>query len=197
MITADGLEALRARMPELPTTRSGRLQHEYGVTPEHAHVLTLERSLAEFFEDAVRAAPAVPPRLMSNWITGDFLRIINETGATVQTAPVSAERLAQLVELVHVGEISGAAGKQVLEEMNVSGEMADEVVDRLNLRQVSDVDELERLVREVLEANPKLVADYQRGKTNTIQALVGRGMKVSKGKAPPQIIRDLLEKHLG
>ncbi len=191
-ISESQVESFRASLPELPLARSIRFVQAYGLTPYQAHVLTLERATADYFERAVAVAVASPAGL-ANWITGDLARLTHESGAGLQSIPVAAEHVARLVGMVEQSEITGSAGKQVLEAMFTTGERPEAVVDRLDLRQMGDASTLEVLATEVLAENPKLVETYRSGKHNAIQAMVGKAMAKSKGKANPQKVREILE----
>jgi aspartyl-tRNA(Asn)/glutamyl-tRNA(Gln) amidotransferase subunit B len=162
------------------------------LTPYQAHVLTLERATADYFEGA-SATHLASAAGLANWITGDLARLSNERGVGLTSTPVTARHLAQLVGMVERSEITGAAGKKVLETMADTGEGPAEVVDRLDLRQVADTSSLEALANEVLAENPKLVETYRGGKQNAIQAMVGKAMAKSQGKANPQKVREILE----
>ncbi|HZU14130.1 MAG TPA: Asp-tRNA(Asn)/Glu-tRNA(Gln) amidotransferase subunit GatB [Chloroflexota bacterium] len=190
------LDRLTGTMPEMPMTRSGRFVSQYGLTPFHAQVLTRERPLADYFERAAAADRSVPPRIYANWITGDLMRLLGEEQRAAEEIPIPPENLAELLSLIETGEISGSAGKQVLDEMFTSGQAAHAIVERRQLRQVADSAALDTLTDEVLAANPGMVDQYRKGKTNVIQALVGQAMKSSQGRANPQVVRDLLERKL-
>jgi len=196
-ISEDLLRSIRGRTPELPRQRAARLEADFGLSSYLAGVLTAKRAVADYFETAVKDAPGVPPTLIANWLTGDLMRLMNESGSTVDRITISPRQLAGLVVLVNTGEISGAAGKQVLEEMFGRGDEPDAVVERLGLRQISGRTDLEAIVDQVVANNEKLVATYRGGKENAIQALVGRVMGASRGRANPQIVREILEERLG
>lgn len=190
------VESLRAALPELPLARSERLVTGYGLTPYQAHVLTLERSGADYYERAVKADAKASPAGIANWVTGDVARLVNERGESFETISVPAEQVAELVHMVESGKITGTAAKQVLETMFDEGGAPAEIVDRLDLRQLGDESALVSLADEVLAENPKLVETYRSGKQNAIQALVGRAMAKSKGKANPSRIRQIMETRL-
>jgi aspartyl-tRNA(Asn)/glutamyl-tRNA(Gln) amidotransferase subunit B len=138
----------------------------------------------------------VSPVGVANWITGDFAHLINDRGVDISAVHVRPGDVGALVGMVERREITGAAGKQVLEEMFRTGESPADIVDRLDLRQVGDEAALESLADKVLTENPALVQTYKSGKLNAIQAMVGRAMAESKGKANPQRMREILEAKL-
>jgi aspartyl-tRNA(Asn)/glutamyl-tRNA(Gln) amidotransferase subunit B len=190
------LDRLRRSIPELPLARLERFRSQLDLTPLHAEVLSRDRNLADFFEGAVTAAAAASARSIANWMTGDVLRLLGERDETVDTGRVTPPQIAELVDLVERGEISTPAAKQTLEHMFDSGEAAASIVDRLGLRQVTDVDAVESLVLEVIAANPTLVDTYRAGKTNVIKRLMGEAMKASRGTANPETVMRVLEERL-
>lgn len=187
---------LREAQPELPLVRELRFEDEYGLTVDTARVLTDEKPLADFFEAVVRAAPEVPARVAANWVTGDVLRLLNDSGSTLDTARVSPLALARLLTMAQAQTIAGPAAKQVLEEMFESGDDPDAIVRRRDLLQIVDPGELEPLVRQVLEENPAVVDNFRRGKTQALQALVGKVIAASNRRAHPQRSREILERLL-
>jgi len=190
------VQTLKKSLPELPAQRRARFEREFSLTAEVADVLTQERKLADYFERVVQADPTTQPQTLANWVKNELLKLLGESHVAVENIPVPAERLAGLVSLVESGEISNSAGKQVLDQMFRTGEAPEAVVDRLDLRQVGDENELERLVDQVLAGQPKLVETYRCGKTNVLQALVGQVMKASGGKANPKRLPEILRQRL-
>lgn len=197
IVSRSRLEEVRAALPELPEARSARLERDYALSSYTAGVLTAEKAMADFFEAAVNAAPSVPPARLANWVTGDVSRLLNESGVPIEALRLSPASLGTLVTMVEGGAISGASGKQVLDEIFRTGEEPDAIVRRDNLAQIVDPAALEGLVDRVLAENSKLVDTYRAGKTNVFQALMGQAMKASNGKANPQAVREILERKLG
>jgi aspartyl-tRNA(Asn)/glutamyl-tRNA(Gln) amidotransferase subunit B len=142
-------------MPELPEARRARFMEEYELSYADASQLTGERALADYFERAARAANN--PRGASNWIRSELLRELETAGRGAEDSPVAPEELGALVRLVDEGRISGKQAKDVLVEMFRTGKAAAAVVEEQGLAQVSDVTEIERIVAEVVAANPKLL----------------------------------------
>jgi aspartyl-tRNA(Asn)/glutamyl-tRNA(Gln) amidotransferase subunit B len=196
VVSGRRVESLRAQLPELPLARADRLVESYGLTPYQAQVLTLERPMADYYERSSAGGTGVSPVGVANWITGDFAHLINDRGVDISAVHVRPGDVGALVGMVERREITGAAGKQVLEEMFRTGESPADIVDRLDLRQVGDEAALESLADKVLTENPALVQTYKSGKLNAIQAMVGRAMAESKGKANPQRMREILEAKL-
>ncbi|HXR34697.1 MAG TPA: Asp-tRNA(Asn)/Glu-tRNA(Gln) amidotransferase subunit GatB, partial [Candidatus Binataceae bacterium] len=182
------LEGIRAKMPELPADRRRRFIESYGLREYDARVLTAERAISDYFERA--AAVAGDPRTAANWVTGDLLGALE--GRDISKAPVSAERLGELVKLIATGEISGKLAKDIFVKMIDSGESARAIIDREGLRQISDTGALGKIIDEVIANNPKQVEQYKSGKTAVLGYLVGQVMKASKGQANPAAVNELL-----
>lgn len=196
-IPARVVDSVRARLPELPSDRLRRLQSTLGLNSSTSRVLTNDKAVADFFESAVAAAGPDAAGILANWVTGDVSRLVNESGKRIEDSGLDPAALAKLVSMVRDNLITGKAGKQVLEEMYVSGEHPETIVERLNLAQISDVTALAQIVEQVLGENERAVQDYRKGKANAVQALMGQVMKRSKGKASPASVRDLLLAKLG
>jgi aspartyl-tRNA(Asn)/glutamyl-tRNA(Gln) amidotransferase subunit B len=192
-VTPERIEAIRGSLAELPEARKQRFVREYGLPEYDAGVLTQAPALADYFEATARLAPA---RAASNWVLGEVLRRVNETGGDVAAIRIAPPRLARLITLVAGGTISGSVAKDVFDKMYDTGASADEVIASEGLAQISDQAALLAAVREVLAANPGPVAQYRAGKTKTFGFLVGQVMKATRGQGNPQVINDLLRKEL-
>jgi len=186
------LARIRESMPELPANRRNRFVADYGLREYDAQVLTATRAISEYFEKV--ASTAGDPRLAANWVTGDLMGALK--GRDISEAPVSAERLGELVGLIAKGEISGKLAKEIFAKMIDSGESARAIIDREGLRQISDTDALGKIVDEVIAASPKQVEQYKSGKTAVIGYLVGQVMKASRGQANPAAVNELLKTKL-
>ena len=187
------LARIREAMPELPADKRRRFVESYGLREYDAQVLTATRAISEYFEKA--AVVAGDPRIAANWVTGDLLGALK--GRDISEAPVSAERLGELVSFIVTGEISGKLAKDIFAKMIESGEPARAIIDREGLRQISDSGALEKIVDEVVAGNPKQVEQYKSGKTAVLGYLVGQVMKASKGQANPAAVNELLKSKLG
>jgi aspartyl-tRNA(Asn)/glutamyl-tRNA(Gln) amidotransferase subunit B len=194
VVDAARIEDIRRSMPELPAARRQRFAQQYALTAYDAAQLTESSAVADYFETMVRAG--ANPKLAGNWIMGELARVLNERGASIDEAPISAERLANLVVLVEKGAISGATAKGVFEKMLATGQSADEIVAAEGLTQISDEAELLRLIEDVLSGHADAVAQYRAGKTATFGFLVGQVMKAAGGKANPKRVNELLRKAL-
>jgi aspartyl-tRNA(Asn)/glutamyl-tRNA(Gln) amidotransferase subunit B len=195
MIDESWLEHVRAGLPELPRARYKRFVEQYGLTEYDAGVLTAEKAIAEYFEDAVKGGD-VNPKTLANWMTGDLFSLMNQASITVADLKVQPEALAELVGLVVQSEINQSTGKTVLAEMFQSGISAKEIVESRGLKQVSDEGLIADLVRQTLEENPDEVASFKAGKETVLNWLFGQVMRKAAGKANPQVIRAELERQL-
>ena len=196
VVEEEKLEELRRSIPELPVHRLLRYRKELGLPYFDANLLCENPDKGDYFEACV-ALGSCQPKAISNWLLGDVSRILNEKNLAIGDAAMTPENFCAMLALIDKGTISNTAGKTVLEEIIFSGRTPAEVVEEKGLAQISDTGALEGLVREVLEANPKVVADYKGGKSNALGFLVGQCMRRSKGQGNPGVIRQLLEKELG
>jgi len=186
---------VRSTMPELPAARRRRFVEQYAIPEYDAGVLTESAGLADYFEAV--AAAAGNPKVASNWVMGELLRVMNERGHDPRTQPLQAERLAGLIKLIDNGTISSSIGKDVFAKMYESARSADEIVADEGLAQIGDESALLEIIRGMIAANPDAVAQYRAGKMQAFGFLVGQVMKASKGKANPKLANELLKKELG
>ena len=187
------IHSIRASLPELPEAKMRRFIEQYELKPQDARVLTSERALADYFEAAVSNSRS-PARTVSSWITGEFLRYVNDLNVDITQIPVPAEALAKLVDMVTEKSISGNAGKVVLGELFKNGGSPEEIVKVKNLAQVSDEGFIQETVTKILNDNPREVEQYLAGKESILQWLMGQIARTTKGKADPTIARELLLK---
>ncbi len=185
------IESLRAQLPELPDARCQRFIDEYGLKAQDARLLTNEKALADYFEAVVRCAKSSPVEV-SNWISGEFLRCLNDLNQSIEEVTLPPEHLAQLVDMVEAGTINANSAKLVLREIFQSGQTPQAVVEARNLAQVSDEGYLAAIVNQVLEENADAVASYLAGKETVFQWLMGQVARLTRGKADPQVARRLL-----
>lgn len=188
------IEAIRADLPELPEAKRSRLAAEYGLTAYDAEVLTQDRELAAYFEAAAKAAKA--PKLAANWIISELLRVLGESKIELAASPVKPEALAELVNLIDAGTISGKIAKEVFAGMFETGKGAKAIVEERGLVQVSDAGAIEAFVDQAIAANPAQVEQFRAGNDKVLQFFVGQVMKLSRGKANPQMVQDLLRRKL-
>jgi aspartyl-tRNA(Asn)/glutamyl-tRNA(Gln) amidotransferase subunit B len=186
--------AIEAALPELPRARRARFVDQYGLPPYDADQLTADRGLADYFEEAVRLHPN--PKALANWIMSELLRELAGDPAAVASARVRPAHLARLVALVDDGTISGKIAKDVFERMARSGDDPDAIVRREGLTQVADEGALRAVVDQVVAAHPGAVADFRKGRKQSVAFLVGQVMKATQGKASPQVVNRLLAERL-
>jgi aspartyl-tRNA(Asn)/glutamyl-tRNA(Gln) amidotransferase subunit B len=193
VIEADWVERLKAALPELPDARRARYVREYGLSPYDAHVLTIEKETAAFFEAVAKGRDA---KAAANWVTGDFFAALNRLKRGISDAPVSAAQLGQLLDLIADGTISGKIAKEVLEIAMETGQDPAAIVEERGLRQVTDTGAIERAVEQVMAANVDKVADYRGGKDKLFGFFVGQVMKAMGGKGNPALVNDVLRAKL-
>jgi aspartyl-tRNA(Asn)/glutamyl-tRNA(Gln) amidotransferase subunit B len=188
------IDEVRARRPELPEEKRARFVTQFGITDYDAHVLASDRALADYFDVAARGARK--PKAIANWIINDLLSALATAGRGIENCPISAEHLDELTNLIDAGTISSKQGKEVFAEMFASGSTAAAIVAARGLQQQSDTGAIEALCAEAIAANPRAVSEYKAGKQQSINFLKGQVMKLSQGKANPNIVSELLVKKL-
>jgi aspartyl-tRNA(Asn)/glutamyl-tRNA(Gln) amidotransferase subunit B len=194
VISQEWIEEVRATLPELPEAKRTRFVEELGLTAYDAEVLAADRELADYFDDCV--ALSKEAKSCANWIMGDVLRKLKETDTIITDAPVSPERLTDLLARIADNTISGKIAKTVFEKMWQGGQTADQIIEKEGLKQVTDTGAIESLVDAVIAANPDQVAEYLGGKDKLIGFFVGKVMQASQGKANPGMVNQLLKKKL-
>ncbi len=189
------VEKLRSGLPELPQAKRERFIREYGIPAYDAGVLTSARELADYYEAVVKNTGE--PKISSNWVMGELLRHLNEEGRTVSGCPVSPDSISELIKMIKSGEISGKMAKEVFEEMYKTWKSPAAIVREKGITQISDEKELQRIIEEVIKANPENLARYKAGKDKLFGFFVGETMKATKGQANPQLVNKLLKELLG
>lgn len=199
IIADEQIEAARAALPELPAARRARFIADFGVTEYDAHVLTLSREMADFYEAVVAAAGgAAQGKVSANWVMGEFSGALNKANLDLADSPVSAEQLGGMIARIVDNTISGKIAKQVFGFMWESeGKSADEIIAEKGLKQETDTGAIEAIIKEVLAANEKMVEEYKSGKEKAFNGLVGQVMKASKGKANPAQVNELMKNLIG
>ncbi|MBC7253719.1 MAG: Asp-tRNA(Asn)/Glu-tRNA(Gln) amidotransferase subunit GatB [Actinobacteria bacterium] len=191
----DFVEKVRSTLSELPAERRRRFREDYRLPAHDAALLSSSKAMGDYFESAVAAG--APPKAVSNWMMGEISAYLNARGLEIGDLRVTPERLAELIDLVEKGTVSVTMAKAVLEDMLESGRPPREVVEEKGMAQISDRAEIERLVDEVLEDNPKVVEDYRKGKEKALGFLVGQVMRRTRGRANPQLVNEILAERLG
>lgn len=195
MIEKDTVEALKGKLPELPDQKRDRFIEQFELSHYDASLLTTDKALSHFFEDAV--TDGAPAKQAANWILGEMSKLFNETKTDVHSLKIAPAQLGQMIGLIEDGTISSKIAKTVFEEMFNTGKDPETVVEEKGLKQVSDEGELKGICQQVIENNPGQVAEYKGGKDKLFGFFVGQVMKETKGKANPQVINQLLKELLG
>jgi aspartyl-tRNA(Asn)/glutamyl-tRNA(Gln) amidotransferase subunit B len=203
VIAPEWVEKIRSELGQLPREVAERYVREFGLTEYDATMLTQNKATMIYFQSALNSGIAANPKLICNWMIGELSRRLNAEDLPIEQAKVEPHHLATLVNRIQAGTISNNAAKQVFDAMwtwqKVGGAIGsvDDTIDNLGLRQMNDSGALEKIIDEVIAANPDNVAQFKAGKDKAFNALVGQAMKASKGKANPQQVNDLLRRKLG
>ncbi len=201
-ISRKWVEEIRSKLPELPEARRDRFVTEYGLPLYDANLLTSSRAMADYFEESFeesrRANMGLTAKDISNWLLGEASRIMNVKNIDIDglRKMVSPEQLCRLLCLIPTGAVSSTSAKVVFEEMSSTGRGADEIIQERGLSQISDTGEIKEVVGQVIDANPKAVADYKAGKAQSLTFLVGQVMRATKGRANPKLVNEQLKKRL-
>ena len=196
VIAPEWVDRVRAEMAELPRVMAQRFVSDYGLPEYDATTLTQSKAMAGYFEAVAKGSGQA--KLASNWIMGELSRRLNASETGIEQAAVKSDQLAGLIARIADGTISNSAGRQVFESLWAGeGSDADAVIEAKGLRQISDTGALDRIIEEIVAANPDNVAQVRAGKDKAFNALVGQIMKASKGKANPQQVNELLRKKIG
>lgn len=194
-LTDELIEEVRATLPELPEQKRNRFIEDYKLSTYDANVLTSSTSIAEYFEQAVAASDA-QAKLVANWVMGELLSYLNKAELDFSSSPVPAKQLGLLASRIADKTISGTIAKQIFEKLWSGEGDVDAIIEEQGLKQVTDSSEIESLIDEVIANNPGQVEQYRSGKDKLFGFFVGQVMKVSKGKANPEQVNDLLKKKL-
>jgi len=215
-VTDEWIGKIKMKMPELPEVKREHYQKGYGLSAYDSAALTADRATAEYFETLV-AEVSSDPKLCANWVMGEVAAYLNKMGKLFDDCPVSAKQLGLLLKRIKDGTISNKIARDVFDLMcekvgmfyavskavhqlqrdpRYGDDLADRIIEEKGLKQISDIGELERICSEVIAANPSQVADYKSGKEKAFNSLVGQAMKLSKGKANPQQVSEILKRKL-
>ncbi|MCK4696981.1 MAG: Asp-tRNA(Asn)/Glu-tRNA(Gln) amidotransferase GatCAB subunit B, partial [Dehalococcoidia bacterium] len=191
---------LSTHLPELPEARRDRFIDDYGLSHYDASLLTASKAMADYFEASVRLNTKAPvekrAKVVSNWLSGEFTRLLHATDTEIDDSKVTPELLVEMLGLIDEGTLSGAAAKTVFEEMFASGRRAGEIIIERGLAQMSDAQEIAGVVAQVIATNNQAVADFKRGKEQALTFLVGQVMRETKGRANPAAVNRLLKEKL-
>ncbi len=194
-LEAEWIEGCRKQVTELPAARMTRFVSEFALSEYDAGVLTASKAVADYFESCVKLFKE--PKTVSNWVMGELIRELNNSGIDASDSPVSPERLVGLLRMVDKGTVSLKVAREIFPEVYSSGKTPEQIVQEKRLNQVSDEGALDTIIDEVLSKNPTQVAQFKDGKQQVLGFLVGQVMKASGGKANPGKVNELLKKRLG
>jgi len=194
-IAPEYVERVRAQLPELPTAMRERFVRDYALTSQDAAALTTSRALAQYFEQVAHCV--ADKKAAANWIMGEVSAALNSAGIGVEHCPVPASELGVLISRVGDGTINLKTAKELFAQLwSGAATSVDAIIAARGLQQISDSGAIERIVEDVLAANPTAVAEYRAGKEKAFQALVGQAMKAARGKANPQALNETLRRKL-
>ena len=203
VVSRGWVDELRQSLPELPDARRVRLISDFALSAYDAGLLTASRATADYFEQALAASTQVEgdarqarAKAVANWIAGDLTHLLSEANSDIADSPISASALAAMLNLMDDGTISVRMAKEVFPEMFSTGRTPQDIVAEKGLTQINDQDALAAAVHEAIEANPKAVADFQKGKQNAVGFLVGQVMRATRGQANPQVANQLVAEQL-
>jgi aspartyl-tRNA(Asn)/glutamyl-tRNA(Gln) amidotransferase subunit B len=185
------INSIRSTLPELPDMRRTRFVKDYNIPEYDANILTSSKSLADFYEDCVKLYPK--PKVISNWVMSELLRELKDD---IKESAIKPKHIAELLNLIDEGTISGKIAKSIFEEIFKTGKSPRKIVEERGLIQISDKKEIIKIIDRVLENNPKEVENYKKGKKKLFGYFIGEVMKETKGKANPRLVNELLKERL-
>ena len=187
------IDKIKDNLPELPDQKKERFIKDYSLTAYEANVLVSEKEISNYFEEVAKTSDI---KLAKNWIMGDLFASLNDKNISISQSPVTAKKLGQLVDSISSGVISGRTAKEVFEVMKETGDEPNKIIKSKGLQQKSDPKELEGIIDKILSDNKDKVDQYKSGKEKLFGFFVGQVMKVSGGKANPQLVNEILKKEL-
>ncbi|MDX1619044.1 MAG: Asp-tRNA(Asn)/Glu-tRNA(Gln) amidotransferase GatCAB subunit B, partial [Balneolaceae bacterium] len=194
VVTDAMLDEVRAELPEMPDVRRQRFADQYGMSAEDARILTEDRYLADYFEEVVEDVDN--PKSASNVVLTEVLRVLNDKSIEIHDFSISSDRLAGLIQLRESDKINSSAMTEIFDAMLEEKKTAEELAKEMNLLQVSDTGFIEPIVDEVIDEHPDEVERYKEGKKGLIGFFIGQVMQRSKGKANPNLVRELISDKL-
>lgn len=189
------IESIRGGLPELPEAKTSRFIDQYELKPQDARLLTSEKALADYFESVVANSKS-PAKTIHSWIAGEFMRYLNDSGTSIDDVTLAPQAFAKLIDMVTDKTIGASAGKTVLTELFKNGGDPAQIVKEKNLLQMTDVSAIQEIVTKILNDNPKEVDEYNAGKETLFQWFMGQVARATKGKADPNIAKELMVKGL-
>jgi len=199
------VEEIRSRLPELPDVTRDRFMTAYGLPAYDANLLTESKAMASYFEDCIKLVTGSSDganlhkraKTVSNWLLGDFSRMLNATNTDIEETKVTPKHLIEMLDLVEKGDLSGPAAKVVFEDMFTDGKTAGDIVAEKGLSQISDSSEIEEVVGQIIDSNSQAVSDFEAGKQQALAFLIGQVMKATRGRANPGVAKEVLLEKLG
>jgi aspartyl-tRNA(Asn)/glutamyl-tRNA(Gln) amidotransferase subunit B len=193
-ITEEWIKDIQTTIPELPVKKYKRFISQYNLPAYDAEILTSDKALAIFFEDTVKLFQQ--SKTVSNWIMTEVLSLLREAKINIEQAKITPEYLARMLKMIEDGIISGKIGKKIISEIFNTGKTPEDIVKEKGLTQISDRDELEKIALKVIQDNPKAVEQYRNGKKQALSFLIGQIMRITHGKAQPQLVNEILHEKL-
>ena len=190
IITESRLSNVKDEMPEFADEKAKRFINEYKLNEMEAATLSSEQELAEYYEEVVKVSDDA--RLAANWVLTEILRVLKEKNISIEKFSVEPENIGKLIKLIKANTISSKIAKDVFEILLSENKDPEIIVKEKGLVQITDNSEIEKIVEQVLAENPQSVEDYKAGKSNALKYLVGQSMRLSKGKANPQMINEMI-----
>ncbi len=187
------IDDLKKSLPELPDKKKDRFIKDYGLNSYEANVLVSEKEISDYYEEVAKLSDN---KLAATWMIGDLFAMLNDKGLNISNSPISPKNFADLIQSIKSGEISGRLGKDVFEIMVESGDNPKKIIESKGMKQQSDPKKLEKMITEILIKNKDKVEQYKAGKEKLFGFFVGEVMKVSSGKANPQLVNEILKKIL-
>ena len=187
------IDDLKKSLPELPDQKKERFIKDYNLSAYEANVLVSEKEISNYYEEVAKQSDK---KLAATWMMGDLFAMLNDKGLSISQSPISSKNLAELIQSIKSGEISGRIAKEVFEIMIETGDNPKKIIESKGMKQQSDPKELKKMINEILEQNKDKVDQYKSGKDKLFGFFVGQVMKVSGGKANPQLANDILKKLL-
>ncbi|NQT71885.1 MAG: Asp-tRNA(Asn)/Glu-tRNA(Gln) amidotransferase subunit GatB [Chloroflexi bacterium] len=200
-ISSERAEAIRASIPELADAKKDRFMVKYSLTEYDAELLVNSREFADYYESCVELAFGEQiaegrAKVVANWMLGEHLRLLNDAGIEITESKITPQQFVEMLDMIDQGTLSTTLAKQVFEEVFTTGKKPATIVEEKGLKQISGTDEIEPIVDQVLQENPKVVAEFKGGKEKALQFLVGQVMKKTRGQAKPDLVNKLFKEKL-
>ena len=192
-VSDDFIQKLKSEIPELPDEKKKRFIEKFNLSPYEATILVSDIETSKYFEDVINNSDT---KLATNWIIGELFAVLNDKNLEITQSPISAKNLSKLINLIKDGTISGKIAKTIFELMMDGDKDPQKIVEEKGLKQESDPKAIEEIIVKVIKDNPNKVKEYKSGKDKLFGFFVGQVMKISGGKANPQLVNEILKKNL-